>query len=242
MKERSVEARDVDQKDTGMVSARSRVRDAIIEYLRELILGGELAPGDTLHESELTKRFGTSRSPVREALIHLEQDGLVQIVPKKGTIVTPIDPDQLKQALFIRTALEATNIELLCQTITLEQLGTLRENLLQQKSLLEFGEFQSVFRSFDQFHLLLCEFNKLPRIWEIIRKEKLSLDRLHALERNHWPRLEMLYKQHESIVDALEARDTQTCVELIQTHADLDFEAKNMLSGQETQLESEKRR
>ncbi|MFM8844021.1 MAG: GntR family transcriptional regulator [Actinomycetota bacterium] len=230
------------ENEQGMNSARSRVRDAIIDYLRELIIGGELAPGDTLHESELTKRFGTSRSPVREALLHLEQDGLVQIVPKKGTIVTPIDPDQLKQALFIRTALESTNIELLCQTITSEQLRSLRENLLQQKSLLEFGEFQSVFRSFDQFHLLLCEFNKLPRIWEIVRKEKLSLDRLHALERNHWPRLELLYAQHEAIADALEARDARTCVELIQTHADLDFEAKNMLSVDKTHLESGNRR
>ena len=82
--------------DSGIQAARSRVRDAIIDYLREMILGGEMAPGDTLHESELTKRFGTSRSPVREALLHLEQDGLVQIIPKKGTIVTRIDPEQLK--------------------------------------------------------------------------------------------------------------------------------------------------
>lgn len=219
------------ERDGGIQAARSRVRDAIIDYLREMIIGGELAPGDTLHESELTKRFGTSRSPVREALLHLEQDGLVQIIPKKGTLVTRLDPDQLKQALFIRSALETTNIELLCQSITSQQIEILKENIQIQRSALNLAEYSAIYKSFDEFHLLLCEFNKLPRIWEIIRKEKISLDRLHALEKNHKPRLEVLFGQHQQIVEALESRDTRACVELIQTHADVDFEAKSILSG-----------
>lgn len=214
-----------------MQAARSRVRDAIIDYLREMILGGEMAPGDTLYESELTKRFGTSRSPVREALLHLEQDGLVKIIPKKGTVVTGIDPDQLKQALFIRTTLETTNIELLCQTITNEQIEILRENVSLQRSLLIHGEYRAIYNSFDKFHFMLCEFNNLPRVWEIVRKEKISLDRLHALEKNHEPRLELLYEQHKAILSALEERDSRICVELIQNHADFDFEAKSILSA-----------
>ena len=212
-------------------SAKTRVRDAIIEYLRESILCGKLVPGDTLHESELTKRFGTSRSPVREALLYLEQEGLLHTVPKMGTFVTRIDPLQLKQALFIRTALETANMELLCQTITPEQIERLRENIRLQKFLLRDGEYSFIYNSFDEFHLLLCEFNNLPRVWELVRKEKISLDRLHAIEQNHMPRLKALYEQHEAIVDALAARDRNLCVELIQSHADLDFEAESILAG-----------
>lgn len=212
-------------------SAKSRVRDVIIEYLRESILCGNLVPGDTLHESELTKRFGTSRSPVREALLYLEQEGLLHTVPKMGTFVTGIDPIQLKQALFIRSALEIANIELLCQTITPEQVERLRENVRLQKFLLREGDYSLIYNSFDEFHLLLCEFNGLPRVWEIVRKEKISLDRLHAIEKKHMPRMQVLYEQHGAIVEALAERDRNLCVELIQSHADLDFEAKSVLAG-----------
>ena len=76
-------------------------------------------------------------------------------------------------------------------------------------------------------------------MWEIVRKEKISLDRLHALEKNHEPRLELLYDQHKAILTALEARDSRTCVELIQNHADADFEAKSILSASAERMKSE---
>jgi len=220
-------------------SARFRVRDSIVEYLRERILDGRLVSGDTIHESELTNRFGSSRSPVREALIQLEQEELLEIIPKKGTVVTQIDPHQLSQALFIRTSLETANIELLCQAINPTQLEMLVDNLKLQRALLGKGDYPPIYNSFDRFHHLLCEFTNMPRVWEIIRREKISLDRLHAIERNHQPRLEVLFDQHVLIVQALEARDRNLCIELIQSHADLDFEARWMLVGQ---TKSERRR
>lgn len=214
-----------------MGNAQSRVRDTIIDYLRELILGGELTPGDVLHESELTKRFGTSRSPVREALLHLEQEQLVEIIPKKGTVVTGIEAEQLTQALFIRNSLETSNIQMLCKSITAEQISILRENVAEQHAALEANEYTPIYNSFDNFHFLLCDFNKLPRAWEIVRKEKISLDRLHALTKNHMPRLHILYQQHVDIVNALENRDVMQCTHLIQSHADIDFEAQSLLSS-----------
>lgn len=104
--------------------------------------------------------------------MHLEQEGLVNIIPKKGTVVTKIDLDQLRQALFIRTALESNNIQILCKNITKSQIQKLRENVEFQKVALEIGNYSEIYKYFDEFHLLLCEFNKLPRIWEIVRTEK----------------------------------------------------------------------
>ena len=123
--------------EVSLLKAKFRIKAAIVEDLRELILTGKLAPDDVIHESELTNRFGTSRSPVREALVHLEQEGLVNIIPKKGTVVTKIDIDQLRQALFIRTALESNNIQILCKNITTSQIQKLRENVEFQKVALE---------------------------------------------------------------------------------------------------------
>ena len=86
--------------NSSLLKAKIRIKEAIIADIRELILTGQLVPDQIIYESELTKRFGTSRSPVREALIYLEQEGLVKIIPKKGTVVTKIDLDQLNRCLI----------------------------------------------------------------------------------------------------------------------------------------------
>jgi DNA-binding GntR family transcriptional regulator len=222
--------------NSSLLKAKIRIKEAIIADIRELILTGQLVPDQVIYESELTKRFGTSRSPVREALLTLEQEGLVKIVPKKGTVVTKIDLDQLRQALFIRTALESSNIQMLCMNITKSQIQLLRANVEAQKTALSVGNYSEIYNHFDKFHLLLCEFNELPRIWEVVRTEKISLDRLHALSETHMPRLGILYEQHIKIVDAIERKDTNLCIELIQSHADIDYEAMNLLTKSETEL------
>jgi DNA-binding GntR family transcriptional regulator len=222
--------------NTSLLKAKIRIKEAIIADIRELILTGQLVPDQIIYESELTKRFGTSRSPVREALIYLEQEGLVKIIPKKGTVVTKIDLDQLRQALFIRTALETSNIQILCKNITKPQIQQLRENVEAQRTALSVGNYSEIYNYFDKFHLLLCEFNELPRIWEVVRTEKISLDRLHALAETHMPRLGILYEQHIKIIDAIEQKDSALCTELIQSHADIDYEAMNLLSKSSTDL------
>lgn len=219
-----------------LLKAKIRIKEVIIEDIREQILTGQLIPDQVIHESELTKRFGTSRSPVREALIHLEQEGLVKVIPKKGTVVTQIDLDQLRQALFIRTVLEMSNIQMLCHNITQPQIRQLRENVEAQRTALSIGNYSEIYKHFDEFHLLLCEFNKLPRIWEVVRTEKISLDRLHALAESHMPRLGILYEQHIKIIDAVEQKDLVLCAELIQSHADIDYEAMNLLKNSATEL------
>jgi DNA-binding GntR family transcriptional regulator len=161
---------------------------------------------------------------------------LVKVIPKKGTVVTKIDLDQLRQALFIRTALETSNIQILCKNITKSQIQQLRENVEAQRTALSVGNYSEIYNYFDKFHLLLCEFNELPRIWEVVRTEKISLDRLHALAETHMPRLGILYEQHIKIVDAIEQKDSALCTELIQSHADIDYEAMNLLSKSSTDL------
>ncbi|MCX6450339.1 MAG: GntR family transcriptional regulator [Actinobacteria bacterium] len=216
------------------LNAKYQVKQAIVAYLRAAILSGELRPGHTLHESALTKQFGASRSPIREALVQLEQEGLVTTFPKKGSVVTTIDKTQLRQALFIRSSLEATNIELLAQNISDEQVSIMKANIERQRNALLQDDYSEMYDAMDEFHLLLCDFNELPRIWELIRREKVPLDRLHALNQPHSPRMSTLFNQHIEIVKALEERDSEKCSSLIRTHADIDFEAMNLVKEEKS--------
>jgi len=224
-----LEPADLETNQKPVLNAKYQVKEAIVTYLRATILSGELRPGHTLHESALTKLFGASRSPVREALVQLEQEGLVTTFPKKGSVITTIDKTQLRQALFIRISLESTNIELLAQNITNEEISIMKENIERQRKALLEDNYTEMYDAMDEFHLLLCDFNGLPRVWELIRREKVPLDRLHALNQPHSPRMSTLFNQHIEIVKALEERDSERCSSLIRSHADIDFEVMNLV-------------
>ena len=96
--------------------------ERVYEDLRALIIGGEYAPGERLRAEALAARFGTSRTPVREALMLLEGDGLVEIEPRRGAVVRSFDPADLVDLYEVRAVLEARAAALAATRVTAEQL------------------------------------------------------------------------------------------------------------------------
>lgn len=215
------------------------VKWTVLDAIRTLILSGELKPGQKLSESQLVKQFGTSRSTIRESLIALEQEGLVDTFPKSGRMITHITKSQLQQAFFIRNTLEKANIETLVDNITEKQLSELLQNLDDQVIGLSQDNYPKVYSAMDDFHFLLCKFNDQPKVWEVIRREKLALDRLHELNKPHEPRLRILFTQHIEIYEALKAKDKAKCIALIEAHAKTDFKDISLLRGERFDFKSE---
>src|SRR5512146_1631536 len=79
----------------------------VLERLRDLIIQGELAPGVKLNERVLCERLRTSRTPVREAIKYLASEGLVELLPNRGAIVAPLEPEKVKEIFTVLGALEA---------------------------------------------------------------------------------------------------------------------------------------
>src|SRR3954452_5033883 len=92
--------------------ASTRARDHVYVKLREAIVTAELEPGRQLSENELAARMGVSRTPIREALVRLRDERLVEIAPQLGTFVARISDRQLADAQFAREALECAAIRL----------------------------------------------------------------------------------------------------------------------------------
>lgn len=86
--------------------------DAIAEGLRQAILAGALADGKVLRQADLAAQFGVSRVPIREALLKLEMDGLVETRPRRGTVVTSLDAEDFQEILEMRLALEPLALDL----------------------------------------------------------------------------------------------------------------------------------
>src|SRR5918997_1736271 len=116
----------------GMPAPAPRTSRRVYEELRRRVLSLELPPGASLSENELAAALGVSRTPVRESLILLAEEGLVQVFPHVGSFVSRVDPDGVADAQFLREAVELAALEDLPPQLDPDIVGELRENLAQQ--------------------------------------------------------------------------------------------------------------
>jgi DNA-binding GntR family transcriptional regulator len=105
---------------------RRSLHDEITNQLRDMIVEGDLKPGQKIPEPELCGRFGVSRTPLREALKVLAAEGIVQLLPNRGAVVAKITHEEIEQIFPIMGVLEALAGELACERITEEDLEKLR--------------------------------------------------------------------------------------------------------------------
>ena len=113
-------------------SAISRVaaplRRELLSHIRAAISSAEYKPGERLVERVLCERYGVSRTVVREALRHLEAEGLVTIVPNRGPVVTVLSRDEVAQLFEVRAALEALAAERFAERATPEERAALQQS------------------------------------------------------------------------------------------------------------------
>lgn len=165
-------------------SADESSRDYAYRILRKNIMMLNLKPGEVLSEGDLSELLGMSRTPVHEALILLKNEDLVDILPQRGSKVSCISLNLVKEGFFMRQILEAAIIGEIAGCLSREQMVLVRENLKQQEELLAGPE-----PSTDQFldlddrmHRLLYTFSSRDRIWEAMHALNSHYDRVRYLD------------------------------------------------------------
>ncbi|MEK6655708.1 MAG: GntR family transcriptional regulator, partial [Thermodesulfobacteriota bacterium] len=103
------------------------VREKTYDYLKSNILSGRFVPGERLAEEHLAEELGVSRTPVREALHKLEQEGLIEPLESRGFCVPHDSPEEIEDLFDIRTVLEGYTLKIICERITDEQIEKLEE-------------------------------------------------------------------------------------------------------------------
>jgi DNA-binding GntR family transcriptional regulator len=127
----------------------STMQDMIVSKLRDAILKGQLKPGERISERSITEKMGLSKTPVREALTHLEAEGWVQIFPYRGAVVAPLSVAELEDIYLIRIAIEGTGARFAAKNIGAKTLKELSE-LVTRMSKTEDDETLMAFNR--QFH------------------------------------------------------------------------------------------
>ncbi|ACU38883.1 GntR family transcriptional regulator [Actinosynnema mirum] len=191
-------------------------RRAIYEALRRRVLTLELAPGAALSENELAAELGVSRTPVRESLILLAEEGLVQVFPKIGSFVCRVDPEKVADAQFLREAVELAALEDLPPALDAELLAELAANLERQRTggigLEEFFELD------EEFHHGLLRLSGHGNAWGTVVAAKGHLDRARRLGLYDARSPDEFIAQHVAIHAAVAAGDVAGARVAMRTH------------------------
>ncbi|MER5430023.1 GntR family transcriptional regulator [Streptomyces sp. NPDC002588] len=191
-------------------------RHAIYLKLRQMVLTLELAPGAALSENELAASLGVSRTPVRESLILLGQEGLVQVFPKIGSFVSRVDPARVADAQFLREAVELASLEDLPARLDDTVVAELRDNLERQRraglGLEEFFELD------EAFHQGLMRLSGHGEVWTTVAAAKGHLDRARRLGLHENASPAAFAAQHREIFDAVVGGDTTRARTAMRSH------------------------
>jgi DNA-binding GntR family transcriptional regulator len=185
------------------------LREQVVELIRTAIIEGTLKPGDHMVEAQLTKQLGVSRTPLREALILLEREGLVESIPNRGTFVRRFDANDVLQIFSMRTALENLAAEQIIGHLTADDFAALERLIDEQQRHIDAQDFKNV-RSTDMaFHHYFIQRSDhalLERYWLEIVAQIAALLYLRAEAMPDYDEM-LAVSDHQAIVDAYKQRD-----------------------------------
>jgi len=197
---------------------KSRLAGQVFDRLREDIIRGVLPPGAHLAEQDLSETMQVSRTPVREALIKLVEEGLVQTYPQLGSFVAPISPEAVREGQYVREHLECAMVVDAARRMTPEAEQQIRDNIARQKYAERLGDAEEFYRLDNAFHALLAELSGHPTVWQLISQVKTHIDRVRYHSVHEPEQLPKLILQHEAIADALGDGDVKQAQEILRHH------------------------
>ena len=196
------------------------IPDQVYALLRRTIVTLRLPPGAAIVEKDITRQLGISRTPVRDAVRLLAEEGLVAIKPQSGTFVAPINQAQLEEGRLIRKALEVEGIRLAATRATQESVDSLYNLIDLQERAAGRGDHVAFIDYDDRFHRQISEMSGHLRLWKVINSVKAQLDRLRLMTIPLPGQNRRVIGQHQAIADALQKHNAERAVRALEHHLD----------------------
>jgi DNA-binding GntR family transcriptional regulator len=190
----------------------------VYERLREQIIALALAPGSVLARNELMAQFGVSQTPIRDALLRLAEEGLVDIFPQHATVVSPIDLPAARQAHFLRRSVELEVVRSLAQREDRSFVARLQALIARQRGMLDAEDLEAFAETDQSLHRQLCEAAAVPDLWALIRSRSGHLDRLRRLHLPVPGKAQSILDDHARILGAIAVGDADAAQEALRQH------------------------
>ncbi len=201
------------------VGPRRSAADVAYTRLREALISLALPPGTAIARAAIAERLGVSQTPVREALIRLQSEHLIEVVPQSATRVSRIDLAGAREAHFLRLAIELEIVRQLARDPDPTLAATLRDSLARMRALHAAGDHDAGFIAADEaFHAALHEAAGVPGLRELVRSRSGHLDRLRRLHLPEPGKAEAILRDHAAIIEAILAADPARAEAAMRAH------------------------
>jgi GntR family transcriptional regulator, rspAB operon transcriptional repressor len=212
---------------------RRPMRDQIYPLIREMILTGDIKPGDVIDEKAIANELNISRTPVREAVKKLSDEHLVDVVAQSGTKAAPIDTREIEQAYLIRRSLEMEAAFHAALRMTDAHTEVLQHNLLLHEKSIEQKKFVKAIGIDDDFHRLIATIAELPRLWNMVEISKAHLDRCRYMLIPRTGEAAVTLEQHRAIIRALNTKKPDIAREAMRDHLDSSYKKIAVLMAEQ---------
>jgi GntR family transcriptional regulator, rspAB operon transcriptional repressor len=190
----------------------------VFERLRSMIIALDLPPGAPLSRAMLATQFGVSSTPIRDALMRLEEEGLVDVFPQHATVVSRIDVRLAQQAHFLRQALELEIVRLLALAGDQALVADLDAMIARQQQFAKAGDFESFMAADNDFHAQLYAAAEKHDLWTLVRSRSGHIDRLRRLHLPSPGKAQDIVRHHRLIVQAIGSGKPEEAQTHLRTH------------------------
>lgn len=197
---------------------RRPLHEEVIDQLRDRIVQGDLAPGARLNERILCEQLGISRTPLREAIKMLATEGLVELMPNRGAIVTPLKAANIADTLAVMGTLESLAGELACTNASEAEIAEIRALHFEMLAHHARGDLAGYFKFNQLIHLKIIEASGNPVLANTYRQLNANVRRARYMANLSQERWDAAVREHEEILGALASRDAARLKRLLAEH------------------------
>jgi len=190
----------------------------VYERMREMIVSLTLPPGSPLSRAALAEQFGVSSTPIRDALMRLDKEGLVEVFPQYATVVSKVDVGLAQQAHFLRQALELEIVRILALQPDAALVIDLNRIIALQQQFAKAGDFARFMAADTDFHLKFYDAADKRGLWDLIRSRSGHIDRLRRLHLPSLGKAQAIVRDHKLIVKAIAAGQPDEAQKHLRAH------------------------
>jgi GntR family transcriptional regulator, rspAB operon transcriptional repressor len=190
----------------------------VFERLRDMITSLKLPPGSPLSRAALAEQFGVSSTPIRDALMRLDEEDLVEVFPQHATVVSRIDVRLAQQGHFLRRALELEIVWALAQDPNGELANELNGIIALQQQFAKAGDFEKFMAADNDFHQRLYTAADKQGLWTLVKSRSGHIDRLRRLHLPSPGKAQDIVRHHRLIAKAIAAGEPEQAQRHLRKH------------------------
>jgi GntR family transcriptional regulator, rspAB operon transcriptional repressor len=210
--------RRVAPRSSGRLDRDRQAAPQVFERLRGMIIALELPPGSPLSRAALAAQFGVSSTPIRDALMRLEEESLVEVFPQYATVVSRIDVHRAQQAHFLRQALELEIVRVLALKPDEALVTELNATIARQQQFAKAGAFEKFMAADNEFHAQLYQAADKQDIWTLVKSRSGHIDRLRRLHLPTPGKAQDIVRHHKLITKAIAGGEPEEAQKHLRTH------------------------